>query len=119
MKDIIKLDSHDGSNNYLEKLNTPERDNHQGYLLKTQFNYIRFIYNSEYNSSNYKSIESVDPSGGPMLNVGSKIRGTNYEIIEINSIKYVGTIITLKKVEDDSKQKGSKRKTIIRSQSPC
>lgn len=99
MKDIIKLDSHDGSNNYLVKLNIPQYKNYQAYLLKTQYNYIRYIYDVE-----GINIISVDPSGGPMLSIGDIIRNTDYEIEEINSLKYVGIILTLKEIKNDNKR---------------
>lgn len=100
MKDIIKLNSHDGSNNCLIKLNIPQYKNYQAYLLKTQYDYTRYIYDKE-----GINVISIDPSGGPMLNVGSVIDNTEYILEEINSIKYVGTILTLKKIENDSKRK--------------
>jgi hypothetical protein len=94
MEDKIKLVTHDGSRNYLKKLNVPTYDNHQAYVLDAQYGYIRYILDTD-----NKTIISADPSGGPMLNVGSIIKDTNYKIANIESVKYVGTVVILEKVE--------------------
>lgn len=94
MENRIRLVTHDGSRNYLNKLNVPTYNNHQAYVLNAQYNYIRYILDTD-----NKTIVSVDPSGGPMLNVGSIIEGTNYKIVNIESVKYVGAVVILEKVE--------------------
>ena len=95
MEDKIKLVTHDRSRNYLKKLNVPTYNNHQAYVLDAQYNYIRYILGTD-----NKTIVSVDPPGGPMLNVGSIIKGTNYRIANIESVKYVGAVVILEKVEN-------------------
>mgnify|MGYP003303673976 CR=1 FL=1 len=94
MENKIKLVTHDGSRNYLKKLNVPTYDNHQAYVLDAQYNHIRYILDTD-----NKTIVSVDPPGGPMLNVGSIIKGTNYRIANIECVKYVGTVVILEKIE--------------------
>lgn len=95
MEDRIRLVTHDRSRNYLNKLNVPTYNNHQAYVLDAQYDYIRYILDTD-----NKTIVSADPPGGPMLNVGSIIKGTNYKIANIESIKYVGTVVILEKVEN-------------------
>lgn len=94
MEDKIKLVTHDGSRNYLKKLNVPTYDNHQAYVLDAQYSYIRYILGTD-----NKTIVSADPPGGPMLNVGSTIKGTIYRVANIESVKYVGTVVILEKIE--------------------
>ena len=94
MEDKIKLATHDGSRNYLKKLNVPTYNNHQAYVLDAQSNYIRYTLDTD-----NKTIVSVDPPGGPMLNIDSIIDGTNYRIAYIESVKYVGAVVILEKIE--------------------
>jgi hypothetical protein len=94
MEDKIKLVTHDGSRNYLKKLNVPTYDNHQAYVLDAQYNHIRYILGTD-----NKTIVSADPPGGPMLNVGSTVYGTNYRVANIECVKYVGTVVILEKIE--------------------
>ena len=90
MEDIIKLNSHDGSNNYLKKLNIEPYEGKQAYVLKTSYRYsIRM-------GTVKDGISFVDPSGGPMLVEGDSLNG-KYKIIKIEFLKYVGTIIILEK----------------------
>lgn len=80
----IKLYNRDGADLWLE--NTGEQitenitkwklnvDDEHKYCLK----YIRFI-------GNYPlEIEAIDPSGGPMINLGDEFKG-KYKIVKINS----------------------------------
>lgn len=88
MEDIIKLNSHDGSNNYLKKLNTEPYEGKQAYALKTSYRYsIRM-------GTVKDGISFVDPSGGPMLVEGDSLNG-KYKIVKIAGVPYVGIIIVL------------------------
>ena len=87
----IKLQTHDGSNNYLEELEG--RPNQ--YKLVTPFPTLR----GGYLPSDNGDVEFVDPSGGPMIVVGHQLEcyGKETFIVEgISSEKGVGCIITLK-----------------------
>lgn len=88
MKDIIKLNTHDGSNNYLEKL--PNTINE--YTLKTSIEFIRCGEVAE-------NKKFVDPNGGPMLVEGEQLPAIDIKakIIKISSITGQGFIITLEK----------------------
>lgn len=59
MKDIIKLDSRDGTNNVLIKVEENK------YKLKTPYGY-RVCYEGD-------KVKFIDPSGGPMIVVGEKL----------------------------------------------
>ena len=81
--DKIKLRTHDGSRNYLQRI-----DDSDNYILKTQFDFIRGGQVGD-------GREFVDPSGGPMLVVGDTIDGTPYKIEKISRVKGVGIVLTL------------------------
>lgn len=86
MSGIIKLNSHDGTNNYLKQLEVPTYEGKQAYLLKTPYNFCRFGEVEE-------GRKFVDPSGGPMLVEGDKV--DKYTIVKIVTVPYVGTILIL------------------------
>lgn len=50
--------------------------------------FVRFIgnYNEDKNSIDWNVIEAIDPSGGPMINLGDEFEG-KYKIVKINSVK--------------------------------
>lgn len=81
---MIKLPTHDRSNNYLEDLGNNK------YRLHTQYEgYCRFIYNED-NTTYY----AVDPPGGPFMAVGEfKIDGKVLKSIDIDQS---GAILTFK-----------------------
>ncbi len=62
----IKLISHDGSKNYLERLERKDGQESKTYILKTEHKTLRVG-----TLSNGKSF--IDPSGGPMIIVGKPI----------------------------------------------
>jgi hypothetical protein len=72
MKDIIKLQSHNKTNNFLRVVQGKE------YKLVTPFHTVRVTYRTD-----KKGILSIDPSGGPMITIGDKIDGA-----EVKSIFY-------------------------------
>ena len=72
---MIKLPTHDRSNNYLEDLGNNK------YKLHAQYeDYCRLIYNED-NTTYY----SVDPPGGPFMAIGEfKIDGKVLKSIDID-----------------------------------
>ena len=87
----IKLQSHDGTNNYLEELE--ERSNE--YHLVTPYDFLRDGYIGE-------NQHFVDPSGGPMIVENEKLDcygDKSYIVENISSEKGIGCIITLKEVK--------------------
>ena len=59
-------------------------DDKHKYVLE----FVRFIgnYNEDKNSIDWNVIEAIDPSGGPMINLGDEFEG-KYKIVKINSVK--------------------------------
>jgi hypothetical protein len=86
----IKLQSHDGTNNYLEELEG--RPNQ--YKLITPLDFLRGGYIGE----NY----FVDPSGGPMIiedNLLECYGNKSYTVKNITNERGIGCIITLEEDE--------------------
>lgn len=77
MKDIIKLDSRDGTENTLIKVSEKK------YKLKTPYGY-RVCYEGD-------KVKFIDPSGGPMIVVGEKLTEADAVVESIEK-----GIITLK-----------------------
>ena len=88
MNNIIKLNTHDGSNNYLIGISETSND----YILKTACNSIRCMYLED---GRY----AIDPSGGPMLIEGDQLPAvsTKARITKISSVVGQGFIISLEK----------------------
>ena len=84
----IKLFNRDGADLWLE--NTGEQvveniiiwklnvDNEHKYVLE----FCRYI------GDNFLEPEAIDPSGGPMINLGDEFEG-KYKIVRINSVKSI------------------------------
>ena len=72
MSGIIKLETHDGSSNYLE----PVRGEMYKFKLVTESHTFRQGFTNDHRMF-------VDPSGGPMLVVGDKIGNTGFVIKDI------------------------------------
>ena len=86
MKKIIKLQTHDGSNNYLEQVKG------HVYKLVTQTDFLR---GGELDNGDI----FIDPSGGPMIVEDEKLDcygDKSYMVENISSEKGIGCIITLK-----------------------
>ena len=84
----IRLQSHDGTNNYLEELEGRPNE----YRLVTPYNFLRDGYIGEHQ-------HFIDPSGGPMIVVGHQLECYGKETFTVEGIsseKGVGCIITLK-----------------------
>lgn len=83
----IKLQSHDGTNNYLEELEGRPNE----YKLVTPLDFLRGGYIGE--------DHFVDPSGGPMIVEDEELvcyGDKSYTVENISSEKGIGCIITLK-----------------------
>lgn len=89
MDDIIKLRSRYKAKNYLERVNIESNKDSKTYVLKTDTQMIRVGYT---NNGAY----FVDPSGGPMIVVESKLEEANAIVSSISFIKELGYIITFK-----------------------
>ena len=83
MKKIIKLQTHDGSNNYLEQVKG------HVYKLVTQTDFLR---GGELDNGDI----FIDPSGGPMLAENHRIEGTDWVVTNIEFKKGVGQLIALR-----------------------
>ena len=81
--DKIKLISRYYDEYYL----TPINDNE--YKFEGDSDFMRVGYNGSIDKSN---IEFIDPSGGPMLQVGNKINNKTIEKIEFKDYSYVLTL---------------------------
>ena len=97
MKDKIKLYNRDGADLWLKKCNKQiepniwmwylDVDNEHSYIL----DYCRYI--GEYGKTKdgaieFSDIQAIDPSGGPMINLGDEFEG-KYKIVKINSVKSI------------------------------
>lgn len=84
MKDIILLNTRDGSENYLKKL--PGKDN--VYLLVTNIDYIRV-------GKNDNRYTFVDPSGGPFIARSGYLNEADAMVKSIDFLEGQGFTITL------------------------
>ena len=85
MNKIIKLQTHDGSDNHLEQVKG------HVYKLVTQTDSLR---GGELNNGDI----FIDPSGGPMIAENHRIEGTDWIVTKIEFKHDVGYLITLKNV---------------------
>ena len=90
MKDLIKLNSRDKSENYLKKLIKKDSSGSLTYVLKTDSPYIR---TGKLNNGN----EFIDPSGGPMIVVGDYLEEADAVVESIDFVEGYGCTITFKK----------------------
>lgn len=90
MKDLIKLNSRDKSENYLKKLIKNGNSESLTYVLKTDSPYIR---TGKLNNGN----EFIDPPGGPMIVVGDYLEEANAVVESIDFAEGFGCTITFKK----------------------
>lgn len=87
----IKLQSHDGTNNYLEELEGRPDE----YKLVTPYDFLRDGYIGE-------NQHFIDPSGGPMIVEDEKLDCYGDKSYIVKSIFFeegIGNIITLTKLE--------------------
>ena len=89
MDDIIKLRSRYKAKNYLERVNTESNKDSKTYVLRTDTTMVRVGYNND-------GAYFIDPSGGPMIIVGSVLEEANAIVSSISFIKGLGYIITFK-----------------------
>ena len=89
MKDLIKLKSRDGTENYLKKLIKKDNSESLTYVLKTDVPYLRI---GEVDNGR----KFIDPSGGPMIIVGGYLEEANAEVDSIDFVEGYGWTITFK-----------------------
>lgn len=75
MKEVIQLATHDGSKNFLRRLERKDGQESKTYILKTQGTSLRVG-----NLSNGNSF--IDPSGGPMIVVGQPLAEANNAVVK-------------------------------------
>lgn len=87
MKDLIKLRSRGGAENYLEKLIKKDGSESLTYVLKTDIPYLRVG-----EVSNGRKF--IDPSGGPMIVVGYELEEAKAVVKSIDFVEGYGWTIT-------------------------
>ena len=87
MEDIIKLRSRYRAKNYLKKMPKPDGTDSKTYVLKTDVPTLRV---GEVQGGN----KFIDPSGGPMIVVGSLLEEANAVVKSIDFIAGYGHTIT-------------------------
>lgn len=90
MKDLIKLRSRGGAENYLKKLIKKDGSESLTYVLKTDVPYLRV--GEVGNGSKF-----IDPSGGPMIVVGDYLEEAEAVVESIDFAEGYGWTITFKK----------------------
>lgn len=87
MKDLIKLKSRGCEENYLKKLKKPDGSESKTYVLKVSTPYLRC---GELEGGR----KFIDPSGGPMIVVGSYLEEAEAVVKSIDSTVGYGYTIT-------------------------
>ena len=87
MKDLIKLNSRDKSENYLKKLIKKDSSKSLTYVLKTDVPYLRV---GEVDNGR----KFIDPSGGPMIIVGNYLEEAKAVVKSIDFVEGYGWTIT-------------------------
>lgn len=87
MKDLIKLKSRGGAENYLKKLTKKGGSESFTYVLKTDIPYLRTgeVANGR---------KFIDPSGGPMIVVGDYLEEAKAVVKSIDFVEGYGWTIT-------------------------
>lgn len=87
MKDLIKLKSRGCEENYLKKLKKPDGSESKTYVLKVSTPYLRC---GELEGGR----KFIDPSGGPMIVVGSYLEEAEAVVKSIDSTVGYGYTVT-------------------------
>lgn len=87
MEDIIKLKSRYKEENYLKKLPKSDGSESKTYVLKTDVPTVRI---GELNDGS----KFIDPSGGPMIIVGSELEEAKAVVKSIDFVEGYGWTIT-------------------------
>lgn len=87
MKNLIKLKSRDGTENYLKKLIKKGGSESLTYVLKTDVPYLRV---GEVDNGR----KFIDPSGGPMIIVGDYLEEAKAVVKSIDFVEGYGWTIT-------------------------
>jgi hypothetical protein len=85
----IKLFNRDGADLKLVQKHLKEIEPHiTEWELQVDKNHDYVLEFCRYIGDNFLSPEAIDPSGGPMINLGDEFEG-KYKIIQINSCKSI------------------------------
>lgn len=87
MEEIIKLKSRDREENYLKRLPKSDGLESKTYVLKVSTPTLRVGNTEEGN-------KFIDPSGGPMIIVGSKLEEANAVVKSIDFVEGYGWTVT-------------------------
>lgn len=87
MEKIIKLNSRGGENNYLKRLSRPDGKESRVYVLKVSTPAVRV-------SKLATGYKFIDPSGGPMIKVGSLLEEAQAVVKSIDYTMGYGYTIT-------------------------
>lgn len=87
MKEIIKLESRDSTNTYLQLLHRKDEEESKTYLLKTSSETLRV-------GSLSNGRKFIDPSGGPIIIMGQKLAEANAIVKSIDFTEGFGYTIT-------------------------
>ena len=87
MKDLIKLKSRDGTENYLKRLIKKDSSESLTYVLKTDVPYLRV---GEVDNER----KFIDPSGGPIIIVGDYLEEAKSVVKSIDFVEGYGWTIT-------------------------
>ena len=90
MKDLIKLNSRDKSENYLKKMPKPDGSESKTYVRKTDTSSLRV---GEVEGTCYIH-KFIDPSGGPMIVEGYKLEEADAVVKSIDFVEGYGWTIT-------------------------
>lgn len=88
MKDKIKLYNRDGADLWLKKCNKQIEPNVWMWYLDVDKEHSYVLDYCRYIGDDILEPEAIDPSGGPMINLGDEFEN-RYKIIKINSISNI------------------------------
>lgn len=85
---VIKLFNRDGADLWLENTGEQVAENIAIWKLNVDDKHKYVLEFCRYIGDNFLEPEAIDPSGGPMINLGEEFEG-KYKIIKINSINNI------------------------------
>ena len=88
MKDKIKLYNRDGADLWLKKSNKQIEPNIWMWYLDVDEKHEYILKFCRYIGDDFSELEAIDPSGGPMINLGDEFEG-KYKIVKIYSINNI------------------------------
>ena len=89
MKNIISLFNRDGADLRLVQKHLKEIEpNITEWELQVDEKHEYVLEFCRYIGDNFLELEAIDPSGGPMINIGDEFEN-KYKIVKINSVKSI------------------------------